>query len=99
MESPGWSAGSGTATRRRSPDSGSSPAARLKARVAEGMYTATIYPGPKHNFVFNAATIWWADGLAEPPGYVRPAVYTRPQGPDDRVRRITTNLLDRMRAS
>ena len=35
---------------------------------AEGLYTATIYPGPKNNFVFNAATIWWADGLSEPPG-------------------------------
>ena len=46
---------------------------------AEGTYTATIYPGPKNNFVFNAATIWWADGLSEPPGYVRPAVYTRPR--------------------
>ena len=66
---------------------------------ADGTYTATIYPGPKNNFVFNAATIWWADGLSEPPGYVRPAVYTRPRGPDDRVRRITANLLDRMRGS
>ncbi len=64
---------------------------------AEGNYTATIYPGPRGNIVFNAATIWWADGLSEPPGYVRPAVYTRPQGPDPRVQRITRNLLDRMR--
>ena len=64
---------------------------------AEGTYTATIYPGPEGNFVFNAATIWWADGLSEPPGYVRPAVYTRPQGPDPRVQRITRNLLERMR--
>jgi hypothetical protein len=63
----------------------------------QGTYTATIYSGPKGNFVFNAATIWWADGLAEPPGYVRPAVYTRPRGPDRRVQKITRNLLDRMR--
>ncbi|HEX3449814.1 MAG TPA: N,N-dimethylformamidase beta subunit family domain-containing protein [Isosphaeraceae bacterium] len=66
---------------------------------AEGSYTATIYPGPKENLVFNAATIWWADGLSAPPGYVRPAVYTRPQGPDPRVQRITRNLLERMRRS
>ncbi len=66
---------------------------------AEGTYTATIYPGPKGNLVFNAATIWWADGLAEPPGYVRPAVYTHPKGPDRRVQQITRNLLDRMRVS
>ena len=38
-------------------------------------------PARKDNFVFNAATIWWADGLSEPPGYVRPAVYTRPRAP------------------
>ena len=66
---------------------------------AEGTYTATIYPGPSGNVVFNAATIWWADGLSQPPGYVRPAVYTRPQGPDPRVQRITRNLLDRMRGA
>jgi hypothetical protein len=62
----------------------------------EGTYTATIYPGPKGNFVFNAATIWWADGMSAPPGYMRPSVYTTPQGPDPRVQRITQNLLERM---
>jgi hypothetical protein len=66
---------------------------------AEGTYTATIYPGPRGNFVFNAATIWWADGLSQPPGYVRPAVYTRPQGPDHRVQQITRNLLEKMTKS
>ena len=60
-------------------------------------WTATIYPGPKGNLVFNASTIWWADGLSEPPGYVRPATYTRPKGPDVRVQWITRNLLERMR--
>lgn len=60
-----------------------------------GTYTATIYPGPKGNFVFNASTIWWGDGLSAPPGYLRPSVYTTPQGPDARVQRITTNLLRR----
>lgn len=61
-----------------------------------GVYTATIYPGPKQNVVFNAATCWWADGLSEPPGYVRPKVYTEPKGPDARLQRITRNVLDRM---
>ncbi|MDZ4781295.1 MAG: DUF6605 domain-containing protein [Planctomycetia bacterium] len=64
----------------------------------EGVYTATVYPGPKNNFVFNAATCWWADGLSVPPGYVRPKVYTEPQGPDPRLQQITKNVLDRMRA-
>jgi hypothetical protein len=61
-----------------------------------GTYTATIYPGPKGNFVFNASTIWWADGLSAPPGYVRPKVYTEPLGPDSRVQQITLNLINRM---
>ena len=61
-----------------------------------GVYTATVYPGPKQNFVFNAATCWWADGLSEPPGYVRPKVYIEPKGPDARLQRITRNVLDRM---
>ena len=64
-----------------------------------GQYTATVYPGPKGNFVFNAATCWWADGISEPPGYVRPKVYTEPQGPDARVQQITRNVLDRMRGA
>ncbi len=63
-----------------------------------GTYTATVYPGPGRNIVFNAATCWWADGLAAPPGYVRPAVYTAPQGPDQRLQRITANVLERMLA-
>ena len=61
-----------------------------------GIFTATVYPGPKKNFVFNAATIWWGDGLSEPPGYKRPSVYVSPKGPDTRVQQITRNLLARM---
>lgn len=59
-------------------------------------WTATIYPGPKGNFVFNAATIFWAQGLSNPPGHVLPwSHYSRPHGPDPRVQGITRNLLDR----
>jgi hypothetical protein len=61
-----------------------------------GQYTATTYPGPSDNFVFNASTIWWADGLSAPPGYVRPKVYTEPKGPDPRVQQMTANVLERM---
>ena len=61
-----------------------------------GAYTATVYPGPRNNFVFNASSCWWADGLSAPPGYVRPAVYTTPRGPDARAQRITANVLARM---
>jgi hypothetical protein len=59
-------------------------------------YTATMYPGPKQNLVFNAATIWWSDGLAEPPGYLRPSAHGgTPPGPDERVQRMTKNLFER----
>ena len=61
-----------------------------------GIYTATVYPGPHGNVVFNAATCWWADGLSAPPGYVRPKVYTEPKGPNHRVQQITKNVLQRM---
>jgi hypothetical protein len=70
----------------------------LTNRNTKGTYTATIYPGPKGNFVFNAATIWWSDGLSEPPGYQHPSAHgAKPRGPDPRVQRITANLLNRFR--
>ena len=63
---------------------------------AESHYTATIYPGPKGNTVFNAATIFWCQGLASPPGHWVPFVHNgRSHGPDKRVQRITKNLFDR----
>jgi hypothetical protein len=60
-----------------------------------GVFTATVYPGPRGNTVFNASSCWWGDGLSAPPGYVRPSVYTSPQGPDQRVQQITRNVLAR----
>jgi hypothetical protein len=62
----------------------------------EARYAATIYTGPKGNLIFNAATIWWAQGLSQPPGHMPPiSHYGRPHGPDERVRRITRNLFAR----
>jgi hypothetical protein len=63
---------------------------------APSRYASTIYPGPKGNTVFNAATIFWAQGLSSPPGHQIPFVHNgRPHGPDPRVQRITKNLCDR----
>jgi hypothetical protein len=63
-------------------------------------YTATIFRAPKGNWVFNAATIWWSDGLSEPPGYLRPYAHGgTPLGPDPRVQRITENLFRRFLAT
>jgi hypothetical protein len=68
----------------------------LVGGVRPQKWTATIYPGPKGNFVFNASTIFWSQGLSSPPGHVLPwSHWTRPHGPDERVQRITHNLLRR----
>lgn len=59
-------------------------------------WTATLYPGQHDNWVFNASTIWWAQGISAPPGHMLPySHYGRPHGPDERVEAITRNILDR----
>jgi len=59
-------------------------------------WTATIYPGPKGNFVFNASSIFWVQGLSSPPGHTLPwSHWSRPHGPDDRVQIVMKNLLKR----
>jgi len=61
-----------------------------------GRFSAVVYPGPKGNWVFNAGTIWWAEGLSNPPGHVPAASrLARTFGVDQRVGRITRNFLDR----
>jgi hypothetical protein len=66
----------------------------LQGGIRPQHWTSTIYPGPQNNFVFNASTIWWCQDLASPPGHWLPwSHWSRPHGPDDRVQRITHNLL------
>ena len=66
------------------------------AGKAQAPHIATIYDGPKGNVVFNAGTIWWAQGLSSPPGHVLPAhKAAQPQGPDPRVQRMMSNVFDR----
>lgn len=66
------------------------------AGKAQTPHIATIYDGPKGNVVFNAGTIWWAQGLSSPPGHVLPAhKAAQPQGPDPRVQRMMSNVFDR----
>ncbi len=68
----------------------------LQGGVNPQRWTATFYPGPRDNFVFNASTIWWCQGLSSPPGHQLPwSHWSRPHGPDARVDQITRNLLDR----
>jgi hypothetical protein len=59
-------------------------------------WQSVIFEGPKGNFIFNASTIWWAQGLSKPPGHMPVwSHYSRPHGTDKRVQRITANLLKR----
>ncbi len=68
----------------------------LQGGVNPQQWTATIYPGAKDNFVFNASTIFWCQGLSSPPGHMLPwSHWSRPHGPDVRVQQITKNLLKR----
>lgn len=70
--------------------------ATINGRIV-GQYSATLYDGPKDNVVFNAATIWWANGLSSPPGHVNPSRHgVTQQGVDKRVQQITHNLFQRM---
>ena len=72
------------------------PRYRFHRRDHTSPWTATIYPGPKGNFVFNAATIFWAQGMSTPPGHMLPwSHWNRPHGSDPRVQQITHNLLER----
>ena len=78
---------------------GQLPYRRLAAWVGGAKpqhWTATVYPGPKGNVVFNASTIFWSQGLSSPPGHMLPwSHWSRPHGPDERVQRITQNVLKR----
>jgi hypothetical protein len=59
-------------------------------------WTATIYPGPMKNFVFNAASIFWSQAMSSPPGHLLPwSHWNRPHGEDARVQQIMRNLLGR----
>jgi hypothetical protein len=43
----------------------------------------------ERRLILSAATIWWANGLSQLPGYVRSTEYVRRNGPDRRVQQIT----------
>lgn len=63
----------------------------------EQNHAAVVFPCEKGNWVFNAGTIWWGEGLAQPPGHI-PARTGRsgPQGVSSHVQQITRNVLNRM---
>jgi hypothetical protein len=63
----------------------------------ESRHSAVVYPCPKGNWVFNAGSIWWSDGLSSPPGHVPARVIhvAGNLGIDRRVQQITGNVLNR----
>lgn len=65
-------------------------------KAGDGKHAAVIYRGPRNNWIFNAGTIWWSEGLSSPPGHT-PAMgsHCRASGPDPRVQQMTRNLLKR----
>ncbi len=70
--------------------------APFSRNAGPGRFASVVYPGPKGNWVFNAGTIWWAEGLSHPPGHAPAASrLARTFGVDERVQRITANFLRR----
>ena len=62
----------------------------------ERTYATTIYTAEKGNYVFNAGTCWWNKVLSAPPGYINPPFIDHFKEGDERIRRMTKNVLDRM---
>ncbi len=58
-------------------------------------YATTIYTWKKGNLVFNAGTCWWSMVLSSPPGFMSPPRRYFKED-DERVQRITKNVLDKM---
>jgi len=70
---------------------------RSHAINPDQVHAAVAFPCSQGNWVFNAGTIWWPEGLSQPPGHV-PARTGRsgPQGVSRHVQRSTQNVLNRM---
>jgi len=68
-------------------------------QLAKNPHMAVVYPCPKGNWVFNAGTIWWSEGLSQPPGHIpgqhiQGGMHT--WGMNTHVQQITSNVLNRM---
>ena len=63
----------------------------------EQNHAAVVFPCEKGNWVFNAGTIWWSEGLSSPPGHIPARTgQSGPLGVSHHVKEITENILDRM---
>ncbi len=73
--------------------------AESSLQLATTPHSAVVYPCSKGNWVFNAGTEWWSEGLSQPPGHI-PAQHVGggiiTHGVNQHVQKITSNLLNRM---
>ncbi len=71
---------------------------RTTENAKDQRHDAVVFPCSKGNWVFNAGTIWWTEGLSCPPGHIpaRVSGMGGTFGVHPWVQRITSNLLNRM---
>jgi len=71
----------------------------------EPAHAAVVYPCERGNWVFNAGTIWWPEGLSNPPGHIPARLATNSVtvgsspgtfGVQPMAQAITANVLERM---
>lgn len=77
------------------------PCAREKRSLGPAnenpVHHAVVFPGERGNWVFNAGTIWWSEGLACPPGHLPARTACGGTfGVNPLVQQITANVLNRM---
>lgn len=65
-------------------------------RTSVREHSAVVFQRPKGNWVFNAGTIWWSEGLSQPPGHIPARTYAGGFGVNPHVQRMTRNVLERM---
>jgi hypothetical protein len=76
----------------------SSPLYPRNTETKNQRHDAVVFPCSKGNWVFNAGTIWWTEGLSCPPGHVpaRVSGMGGALGVHPWVQRMTSNVLNRM---
>ena len=73
----------------------SGPVYGWNGELRDRTYATTLYTWKKGNLVFNAASCWWNMVLSTPPGFMSPPRRYFKED-DERIQRITKNVLDKM---
>lgn len=70
----------------------------LSPAGSDKLHGAVVYLCSQKDWVFNAGTIWWPEGLSQPPGHI-PAGHNprgRTFGVNPHMQKITANVLEKM---